>query len=184
VKTKTYGFSVDAGAMRTLLKRMIGAARLDPRTYEQVEADPGSTTGAVFTAVVASFAAAVGTRTGTFSGLISGTMALLMIWAIWVGLTYIIGTRVFSEAATHADLGEVIRTTGFSAAPGILRIFGLFPSVALPVFIAVTFWMLLAFVVAIQHAMDYSSFPRAFVVCFLGWIIHGVLFFGLVLVAL
>jgi hypothetical protein len=55
---------------------------------------------------------------------------------------------------------------------------------ALPVFIGVTFWMLLAFVVAIRHALDYSSLSRAFAVCFLGWLVHGVLFFAFVLVAL
>jgi hypothetical protein len=114
----------------------------------------------------------------------SGTLAFLMIWMIWVGLTYLIGTRLLPEAETRSDVGEVLRTTGFSASPGILRIFALLPSIALPVFIAVTFWMLLAFVIAIRHAMDYTSFPRAFAVCFLGWAIHGILFFGFVLVAL
>jgi hypothetical protein len=33
---------------------MIGAARLDAHTYEEVEADRASMTGAVFTAVIAS----------------------------------------------------------------------------------------------------------------------------------
>jgi hypothetical protein len=171
-------------AMKNLLKRMIGAARLDAETYEQVEADPGSLYGAVFTAVVASIAAALGTGARDFTGVAGGTLAFLIIWMIWVGLTFVIGTRLLPEAATHADLGEVVRTTGFSASPGILRIFALLPSLALPVFIGVTFWMLLAFVIAIRQSMDYTSFPRAFAVCFLGWAIHGLLFFGFVIVAL
>jgi hypothetical protein len=170
--------------MKKLLKRMIGAARLDARTYEQVEADPDSMSGAVFTAVVASMAAALGTGARDFTALAGGTLAFLIIWMIWVGLTYVIGTRLLPEPATHSNLGEVMRTTGFSASPGILRIFALLPSIALPVFVAVTFWMLLAFVIAIRHAMDYTSFPRAFAVCFLGWAIHGILFVGFVLVAL
>jgi hypothetical protein len=170
--------------MKKLLKRMIGAACLDARTYEQVEADPGSMSGAVFTAVVASLAAALGTGARDFTSLAGGTLAFLIIWMIWVGLTYFIGTRLLPEPATHSNLGEVVRTTGFSASPGIFRIFAVLPSITVPVFIGVTFWMLLAFVIGIRHAMDYTSFLRAFAVCFLGWAVHGILFFGFVLVAL
>src|SRR3989442_8288080 len=170
--------------MKNLIRRMIGAARLDAQTYEQVEADPASMTGALFTAVIASIAAAVGTGIRDFVGLASATFVLLITWVVWVGLTYVIGTRLLPESATHSDLGKVFRTTGFSASPGILRILALIPAIGLPVYIGVTFWMLLAFVVAIRHALDYTSFTRAFAVCFLGWLIYGVLFFGIVYVAL
>jgi len=34
---------------------------------------------------------------------------------VWVGLTYVIGTRIFPESQTHATIGEVLRTTGCSA---------------------------------------------------------------------
>jgi hypothetical protein len=170
--------------MKDLLKRMIGAARLDAQTYEQVEADPGSLTGAVFTAVIASIAAAVGTGARDVVGLASATFVLLVTWIVWVALTYVIGTQLLPEPATHSDFGEVLRTTGFSASPGILRILALIPSITLPVFIGITFWMLLAFAIAIRHALDYSSLPRAFAVCFLGWLIYGLLFFGFVFVAL
>jgi hypothetical protein len=170
--------------MNKLLKRMIGAARLDGEIYEQVEADPQSVYGAVFTALVASMAAAIGVGARDFAAVAAATLAFLVIWMIWVGLTYVIGTRLLPEASTRSDLAEVLRTTGFSAAPGMLRIFALLPSIAVPVLIAVTFWMLLAFVIAIRHTMDYTSFARAFAVCFLGWAIHGILFFGFVLVAI
>ena len=39
-------------------------------------------------------------------------------WLIWVGLTYMIGTRLLPMATTEATFGQVLRTTGFSAAPG------------------------------------------------------------------
>jgi len=47
-----------------------------------------------------------------------------------------------------------------------------------------TFWMLLSFVVAVRQALDYSSTGRAFLVCLLGWLIQGILFFGFIAVAL
>ena len=170
--------------MSRLLSRMIGAARLDAGTYEKVEADRASMIGAIFTAVIASMAAAVGTGARDLSELTSSTLAMLATWVVWVGLTYFIGTQLLPQSATHSDLGEVVRTTGYSASPGILRILAVIPTIALPVLIAVTFWMLLTFVVAIRHAMDYTSLSRAFAVCFLGWLIYGILFFGFITVAI
>jgi hypothetical protein len=95
----------------------------------------------------------------------------------------IIGTKIMPGPNTQADIGQVLRTTGFSAAPGVLRIFGSVPILGVPIFLGVTFWMLLSFVIAIRQALDYSSFGRAFAVCFLGWLIHAVIFFAFVRVA-
>ena len=166
--------------MNTLFKRMIGASRLDAQTYEQVEADRKSTVGAIFVVVAASMAAAIGSGARDVATVISALALLLATWLVWVGLTYVIGTRLMPESQTHADVGEVVRTTGFSAAPGVLRILGVLPVVGLPISIAVTIWMLATFVVAIRQALDYSSSVRALAVCLLGWLIHGLLFFGFV----
>lgn len=170
--------------MKTLVRRMISASRLDVRTYEQVESDRSSTAGAVFIVVIASIAAAIGSGARDFVSVFNGIIVLMLTWAVWVGLTYFIGTRLLPGPQTHADFGEVLRTTGFSASPGVLRIFGLLPAVGLPIFIGITFWMLLTFVVAVRQALDYTSSGRALAVCALGWLIHGLLFFGLVFVAL
>jgi hypothetical protein len=170
--------------MKRLIKRMIAAAGLNPRVYEEVEADPKSLSGAIFTAFVASLAAAIATGARDLLSITNATFVLLATWVVWVFLTYIIGTRLFPEPSTHATAGEVVRTTGFSAAPGILRILGLIPAISLPIFVGITVWMLLAFVIAIRQALDYTSLSRAFAVCALGWLLYGVLFFGFVFVAL
>ena len=163
-----------------LLKRMIGAARLNAQTYEEVEADRSSTLGAIFVAVMACIAAAIGSGAQNVISLFSATIVLLTTWIVWVGLTYVIGTRLLPEPQTHADIGEVLRTTGFSASPGILHLLGVLPWVGLPIFIGITVWMLLTFVVAVRQALDYASSARALAVCLLGWLIHGVLFFAFV----
>ena len=170
--------------MNTLIKRMIGASRLDVQTYEQVEADRKSTLAAVFVVIVASVAAAIGSGADDLITIISFLVLLLMTWGVWIALTYVIGTRLLSEPQTHADIGEMLRTTGFSAAPGVLRIFGLVPGIGVPIVIIVTFWMLATFVVAVRQALDYSSSARALAVCVLGWLINGVLLFGFVRSAL
>jgi len=95
-------------------------------------------------------------------------------------LTLFIGTRLLTGSATKADFGEVLRTTGFSASIGILRILGVFSTIRGPVFAVITIWMLITFVIAIRQALDYTSTGRAIAVCLLGWLIHGILFFGFV----
>jgi hypothetical protein len=88
------------------------------------------------------------------------------------------------EPSTHADVGEVLRTTGFSASPGVLRIFAAIPGLGIPIFIGVTIWMLCTFVVAVRQALDYGSTGRALAVCVLGWLLHGLLFFAFVRAAI
>jgi len=169
--------------MNTLLKRMIGAARLDANTYEEVEADSTSTVSAILVVLIASVAAAVGTGSANLAGIAGVTLAALLSWMVWIGLTLVIGKWIMPDPGTQTNIGEILRTTGFSASPGVFRIFGVIPGIGLPIFLGVTAWMLLTFVVAIRQALDYASFKRALAVCVLGWVIHGLLFFGFVWVA-
>jgi hypothetical protein len=102
---------------------------------------------------------------------------------VWVGITYTVGTSFFATAETRSSISEFIRTTGFSATPGILCLFGFLPIIGSFIFAAATLWTLFAFVVAVRHALDFTSAGRAIAVCFLGWSIHALLFFAFVRVA-
>ena len=62
-----------------------------------------------------------------------------------------------------------ISTIGFASTPGLFRIFGIMPGVTVPVFAATAVWMLVATVVAVRQALDYTSTTRAAAVCVLGW---------------
>jgi len=159
---------------------MVGAARLDSGSYEEVEADTTANWQAVAVVIIASLAAAIGAGATDTRSALGMLVAAILSWLVWVLLTLFIGTRLLPGNATQADFGQVLRTTGFSASVGALRILGVFPAIRGPVFAVVTIWMLLTFVVAIRHALDYSSTGRAVAVCFLGWLIHGILFFGFV----
>jgi hypothetical protein len=166
------------------MAQVYGAARLDSSAYERIEASRSSNWAAFVVVIVSSVAAAIGMGAMRPDDLLSLTLMAIVSWLVWVGLTYIIGTKLLPEPNTHADIGEILRTTGFSAAPGVLRILAIVPGIGWLIFIAVTFWMLLAFVIAVRQALDYSSTNRAFAVCFLGWFIHGLLFFGFVRIAM
>ena len=45
------------------------------------------------------------------------------------------------------------------------RVLALLPSIAVPTFIATTAWMFASMVVAVKHALDYTSIARAIAVC-------------------
>jgi hypothetical protein len=166
--------------MQSFPARMVGAARFHSGTYEEVEADHTANGQAVAVVVIASLAAAVGVGATDPRGLVGMLGVAMLSWLIWVMLTLFIGTRLLPGSATKADFGQVLRTTGFSASIGILRVFGIFQAIREPVFAVVTIWMLITFVIAIRQALDYTSTGRAVAVCLLGWFIHGILFFGFV----
>jgi len=166
--------------MQSFPGRMVGAARFDAGTYEEIEADTTASGQAVAVVIIASLAAAVGVGATDFRSLLGMIGVAIISWLIWVLLTLFIGTRLLPGSATKADFGEVLRTTGFSASVGILRILGIFSAIRGPVFTIVTIWMLVTFVIAIRQALDYTSTGRAIAVCLLGWLIHGILFFGFV----
>jgi hypothetical protein len=152
--------------------RLIGALAIDPVTYEEVEADRTATGQALLVVVLSSIGAGIGARglgSGSAQSMVFISALSLMAWAAWALLTYQIGVKLMPEAATRADVGELMRTIGFSAAPGILRIFGIVPGAAMAAFAITAVWMLVAMIVAVRQALDYTSTARAIAVCGLGW---------------
>jgi hypothetical protein len=162
--------------MHPLVGKMIRAARLDPTVYEEVEADRGSMSEAVTVVVLSSLAAGIpvlgpmGLR-----GLLMMTLLTLGGWYLWALISWFIGTRVLPEPQTRADIGELLRTLGFSSAPGILRVLGVIPGLALAVNAVASVWMLASMVVAVRQALDYTSTARAVAVCVIGFVLQGVI---------
>ena len=151
--------------------RIIRAVRLDSNLYEEVEADKGAMWQAMAVVVLSSIAAGIGLyKTGGFNGIITGTMASLISWYVWAYLTYFIGTKFLPEKQTQSDLGELLRTTGFSSSPGLFRVFYFIPGVGVLVYLISSLWMLVAMIIAVRQALDYNSTLRAIGVCVIGYI--------------
>jgi hypothetical protein len=152
--------------------RLLGAVALDPVLYEEVEADRLATPQALVVVVLSSLSAGIGARGfggDTFPGVLFISGLALISWATWALVTYEIGARLLPEPQTRVDVGELLRTIGFSAAPGMLRIFGVVPGATIPAFAITAVWMLAAMIVAVRQALDYQSTGRAIAVCVLGW---------------
>jgi len=147
--------------------------KLDVNLYEEVEADKTALGQAVGVVVLSSIAAGIGSvKSGLACGLILGTIMALIGWYVWAFLTYFIGTKLLPEPQTRADIGELLRTIGFSSSPGLIRILGVIPIFRLIVFLVASVWMLVAMVIAVRQALDYTSTLRAVGVCIIGWIIQ------------
>ena len=101
--------------------RIIRAAKLDVDLYEEVEADKGALGQAMGAVVLSSLAAGLGSigKIG-FSAMLTGTIIALIGWYFWACLTYFVGTKVLPEPQTKADVGELLRTIGFSSSPGLI----------------------------------------------------------------
>lgn len=169
-----------AGKRVSFAGRMLRAARLDSSLYEEVEADRGALTQAMLVVVLSSIAAGIGsiTRVGV-AGLITSTVAVLASWFIWAFLVYIIGAKLFATPQTRSDIGELLRTIGFSSSPGLIRILGIIPGLAGIVFFVAGIWMLVAMVVAVRQALDFQSTFRAIGVVLVGWVVQALFIFAL-----
>jgi hypothetical protein len=157
--------------MATFLSRVTGAALLNAQTYEDVEADRSATPQAVAVVLLSSLSAgvgAVGPLEARPAALMGISLLAFAVWLVWSVLTLQIGTRILPSARTHADIGELLRVTGFASAPGILRIAGVIPGSTAAVFAVTLVWMLVAMIIGVRQALDYTSTSRAFAVCALG----------------
>ncbi|MEA3487318.1 MAG: YIP1 family protein, partial [Thermodesulfobacteriota bacterium] len=156
--------------MNSFQDRIIRAAKLDVNLYEEVEADKGAMRQAMAVVVLSSLAAGIGAiGTGGLGGIVVGTIGALAGWYIWAYLTYFIGTKLLPEPQTQSDPGELLRTIGFSSSPGLIRILGIIPGLGGVIFLVASLWMLVAMVIAVRQALDYTSTLRAVGVCIIGW---------------
>ncbi len=166
--------------MATFGERLIGAARLDAETYEEVEHDQTATGQAAGVVVFSSVAAGIGNweQLGLL-GVVGGSIGSVIGWCVWAFVTYVIGTKILPGPKTEADMGQMLRTLGFSSSPGLLRVFGIIPMLGIFVQVVTSIWMLAAMVVAVRQALDYESTGRAIGVCAIGFLAYLVTMLGL-----
>jgi len=169
--------------MASFSERLMGAARLDVNTYEEVEADTTATGQALIVVVLSSLAAGIGSIGDVgVVGILGITVSALIGWFIWAGLTFLIGTKMLPEPQTKSDMGELLRTIGFASSPGLLRVLGILPLLGGLVSLVASIWMLVAMVVAVRQALDYKSTGRAVAVCLIGFVVYMVAIFGMMAV--
>lgn len=160
---------------RPLTERMIRAVRLDPDLYEEVERDTGATGQAATVVLIAAVAAGIAALlTGNVIGAIVAVIGGLVGWVVWSFLTYWVGTKFFATAQTRVTPGEMLRTLGFSQSPGVLLILTFIPILGGLIGFGVGVWILIAGVIAVRQAMDFST-GRAIGTVLVGFLIQAVI---------
>jgi len=152
-------------ASRSIVDRMRRAAMLDVAVYEEVEHDQEATGQAAVVVVIVAICTAIGAIWRGGPSIIAGPIAAVIGWLLWAGITYIIGDKLLGGTATW---GELLRTLGFAQSPGVLMILGIVPILGGLARLVVAIWLLVAGVVAIRQALDFST-GKAVLTALLGW---------------
>jgi len=164
--------------MASFVDRVVGAARLDIRTYEEVERDTTATPQAMAVVVLVALASGIGAYTLGATGVFFTVVSQLVGWVVWAAIIWAIGTKMLPEAQTRSDVGELLRTIGFAASPGLLLVLRVIPLLGALLGLVVWIWQLVATVIAVRQALDYKSTGRAIVVCLIGWVAYVAIAMG------
>jgi len=164
------------------VNRIFRAIKIDIDLYEEVEKDKKATLQAGAVVVLSSLAAGVGALQMGMNNFLLAPIMSLLSWYVWAYIIYFVGVKLFGGVKTKSSHGELLRTIGFSSAPGLIRVFGITPDLMIVTFIGSGFWMLACMVVAVKAALDYDSMWKSFGVVIIAWLFQALsLFFILIL---
>jgi hypothetical protein len=150
---------------------MLGAAMLKVETYEEVEADNTATSQAAAVVAMVAVASAIGATGNQSASVFMAPVIQIIGWLVWAGVTYLIGDKLLGGTATW---GELLRTLGFAQSPGLLLFLGVVPFVGGFVQFGVSIWLLVAGIIAIRQALDFST-GKAILTALIGWLAFMIL---------
>ncbi len=159
-----------------MIGRMLGAARLDSETYEEVEKDGGATLQALIVVVIVTIASIVGEMlaggddSDVVIALVAGIIRGIVSWALWALVVWMIGATILKTEQTEADWGQLARGTGFAQTPRILNVFAFTPTIGWVITLGTFIWTFACMLVAVRQSLDYTSTWRAFFAILLSFI--------------
>lgn len=158
----------------SITDRMLGALRLDEKTYEEIEADPKATGEAAFVVVASALVAAAGYALrlgGEVNAGLLGAIGELIGWAVYAWFAWLIGTKLIPGPNTRSNWGEIARTLGYATTPRVFLLLVAIPGLLGLVRLVVSLWILAATVVALRAALDMTTL-RAIVVGILASVVQ------------
>jgi Yip1 domain len=160
------------GAM-TFGDRVVGAMKLDPNAFEDVERDPTAIGQSVGVIVLAAVAAGIGNiYWGGLTGIVRGAIGSIIGFLVWSLIIWLVGTKAMPEPTTKADYPETFRVLGFAAAPGLASVITIIPILGWILMFAIWAWQIAAMVIAVRQVLDYSTTGKAIVVVLIGFAIN------------
>ena len=161
----------------TFGERIVGALKLDARTFEDIESDPTALGQAIGVIALAALASSLGNIwSGGIFAMVFGIIAALLGYVLWAVVVWAVGTKLMPEPQTRADLPETFRTIGFAAAPGLLGVVSIIPFLGWLLMILlmpiIWLWTMAAMVVAVKAVLDYTDTFKAVVVVIIGFVAY------------
>jgi hypothetical protein len=159
------GIMQQAGGMdvNSLMQRLRRLATLDTTVFDDVRTDTNSTIPAIVVVVASTLLSGIGGWLwwlfADFGGsgkvfiqsVILGTVLSVILWGVWIAITYVMLTQVFRA---RADANELVRVMGFASAPLALTVLMFIPGLDFGIGIAATGLFFATTVLAVQTATD------------------------------
>jgi hypothetical protein len=149
---------------QSLIDRMVGVARLDSHTFEEIERDRGANVEALIVVTLASIAAGIGTlNSDGITGLIAGLIGGVLGWIVYSIAAYFVADRLFPSEGTQTDPGELLRTLGYANTPRLLFVVGFIPFLGGAVSLVAFLWWITASILALRQSLEMTT-SRAVIV--------------------
>ncbi|MGH2609866.1 MAG: YIP1 family protein [Tepidiformaceae bacterium] len=153
-----------------VLDKVMRLGRLDTTVFDEVKDDLNETVPAIVIVAIASLVAGIGVWLWLLVGgpegydvdfanllvnvWLLGTIFSVVLWAIWVAVTYVVLVQVYKESV---DFQTLLRPMGYAAIPLTLTVFMVVSGVALGIgIVAMALWFVFA-IYATQAASNASS---------------------------
>ena len=156
------------GAPDALHVRMLRAALGDAQLYDELARDPGAIRQALFVVLLVAGLHALAASLGTLYGDSDASSARVFIssfvftglgWTLSALFSYLIVSVIASTSASGFLGGtflQFIRSTGYTAAPGVLLILTPLPALGGVAAIAATIWIATAMMIATRESLSCS----------------------------
>ena len=163
--------------IKLFLNRIYRSVKIEPEVFDEVQKDKKATTAAGVVVVLSSLAAGIGaSQLGAVNFFLAPSLSLVS-WFVWAYIVYFVGVKLFPDLKTKTTHTALLRSIGFSSAPGIIRVLGFNEDLMTVTFIGSAFWMLACMVVAVKSALDYESMWKAFGVVIVAWLFQAFFLF-------
>ena len=152
------------------INRIYRSVKIDPEVFDEVQKDKNATIAAGIVVVLSSLAAGVGaSHLGAVNFFLAPALSLIT-WFVWAYIVYFVGVKLFPDPRTKTTQAALLRSIGFSSAPGMIRILGFNEDLMSVMFVGSAFWMLACMIVAVKQTLNYKSLWKALGVVVIAWL--------------
>jgi len=139
--------------------------------------------------VIAATAIAANTNYSPATSFVSVTVQTILDWAVLSILLYVVGTKIFYESDTKADLKKVFTVVGFAHSPGLLKIIvvlipGLNFQLTMTFVLFTFFWFIASLTIGINEILNFKSNIKSFGVILIAFLIIAFIIYFILLLYL